>query len=143
MTRKKEGSYPLYTVRGYSVGFVAPPSSTGLEMDELSLYNRFRFAITYQEDPSAFEGVRITGFDVHPVSIEHQHDGEETITSSTKMSTCNKPGAQDVVKSALWWIFKIPPTQRINDVLLHLTQDLKCLVMSLINLHFKIKPIPT
>ena len=25
----------------------------------------------------------------------------------------------------------------------YLTQDLKCLVMSLINLHFKIKPIPT
>jgi protein mago nashi len=25
----------------------------------------------------------------------------------------------------------------------YLTQDLKCLVMSLINLHFKVKPIPT
>ena len=70
-------------------------------MDELYLYNHLRFTITYQEDPSAFEGVRITGFDVHPVSIENQHDGEEAITSSTKMSTCNKPGARGVVAKNL------------------------------------------
>ena len=99
LMRKKDLTH--YAVRGYPIGFVAPPSSTGLEMDELSLYNRFRFAITYQEDPSAFEGVRITGFDVHPVSIEHQHDGEESITPSTKMSTCNKPGAQGIIANNL------------------------------------------
>jgi protein mago nashi len=38
--------------------------------------------------------------------------------------------------------------QNSNDpegltIFYYLTQDLKCLVMSLINLHFKIKPIPT
>lgn len=82
-----------YAVRGYPLGFVAPPSSNGLDMDELHLYHLLRFTITYQEDPSAFEGVHITGFDVHPVSIEYQHDGEETNASSTTISTCNKPGA--------------------------------------------------
>ena len=90
-----------YAARGHPLGFVAPPSSTGLEMDELYLYNHLRFTITYQENPSAFEGVRITGFDVHPVAIEHQHDGEEAITSSTKISTCNKSGAQGVVTNNL------------------------------------------
>ena len=87
--------------RGYPLGFVAPPSSTGLDMDEFYLYNHLHFTITYQEDPSAFEGVRITGFAVHPISIKHQHAGEETITSSTKILTCNKPGAQGVANNHL------------------------------------------
>jgi len=87
-----------YAVRGYPVGFRAPPSYTGLKSDEFYLYNHLRFTITYREDSSAFSGVRITGFDVHPVSIEHQLDGSD-ITPTSKISTCNDVGAADVVNN--------------------------------------------
>jgi transmembrane 9 superfamily member 2/4 len=84
-----------YAVRGYPVGFKAPPSYTGLEEDEYYLYNHVKFTISYQEDPSLFEGIRITGFDVHPVSIKHElGDGE--ITAKSVISTCNGPDAEEV-----------------------------------------------
>jgi len=87
-----------YAVRGYPVGFRAPPSYTGLKSDEFYIYNHLRFTITYREDSSAFSGVRITGFDVHPVSIEHQLDGTD-ITPTSKISTCNQVGAADVANN--------------------------------------------
>ncbi|KAI2502586.1 Nonaspanin (TM9SF) [Fragilaria crotonensis] len=87
-----------YAVRGYPVGFKAPPSYTGLKNDEFYLYNHLRFTITYREDPSTFEGVRIIGFDVNPVSIQHDVQTDE-LTSSTKISTCNDEDAPDVVNN--------------------------------------------
>lgn len=80
-----------YAVRGYPVGFKAPPSYTGLKEDEYYLYNHARFTVTYQEDPTGFEGVRITGFDVHPVSIAHDDGGEGELTSSSVVPSCNGP----------------------------------------------------
>jgi len=77
-----------YAIRGYPVGFKAPPSYTGLKNDELYIFNHLRFTITYHEDPSQFEGIRITAFDVHPVSIEHKIDSDD-VTPSSIVSTCN------------------------------------------------------
>jgi transmembrane 9 superfamily protein 2/4 len=65
-----------YAVRGYPIGFKAPPSFTGLKEDEYYIYNHLRFTVFYREEPEEFEGVRIVGFDVHPVSIEHKLDGK-------------------------------------------------------------------
>jgi transmembrane 9 superfamily protein 2/4 len=62
-----------YAVRGYPIGFKAPPSYTGLDHDEYYLYNHLKFTINYQENPGV-GGVFITGFDVHPVSIQHKLD---------------------------------------------------------------------
>lgn len=84
-----------YAVRGYPVGFKAPPSYTGLKNDEYYLYNHLKFTITYLEDSASFAGLRITGFDVHPVSIEHTIEGD--ITPTTKVKTCNAEGAASVV----------------------------------------------
>jgi len=78
-----------YAVRGYPVGFKAPPSYTGLKEDEFYLYNHLKFTFTYREEPSEFEGVRITGFDVHPVSISHQF-GNEKIDLETNLEAANK-----------------------------------------------------
>lgn len=61
-----------YAVRGYPVGFKAPPSYTGLEHDEYYLYNHVKFTITVHEVEG---GYHITGFDVYPVSIEHDPEG--------------------------------------------------------------------
>jgi len=86
-----------YAVRGYPVGFKAPPSYTGLEEDEYYLYNHVKFTISYQEDPSAFEGVRITGFDVHPVSIKHDTSGiSGEVLATSEVSTCNGDGVTAV-----------------------------------------------
>mmetsp|Transcript_19580 Transcript_19580/g.40546 ORF Transcript_19580/g.40546 Transcript_19580/m.40546 type:complete len:719 (-) Transcript_19580:172-2328(-) len=68
-----------YAVRGYPVGFKAPPSYTGLKEDEFYLYNHLKFTVTYREEPEEFEGIRITGFDVHPVSIAHKKVSKDEV----------------------------------------------------------------
>eukprot|EP00571_Detonula_confervacea_P004023 CAMPEP_0172328526 /NCGR_PEP_ID=MMETSP1058-20130122/60391_1 /TAXON_ID=83371 /ORGANISM="Detonula confervacea, Strain CCMP 353" /LENGTH=726 /DNA_ID=CAMNT_0013045643 /DNA_START=99 /DNA_END=2279 /DNA_ORIENTATION=+ len=78
-----------YAVRGYPVGFKAPPSYTGLKEDEFYLYNHLKFTITYREEPSEFEGLRVTGFDVHPVSITHKF-GDEKVDLETNLEAANK-----------------------------------------------------
>lgn len=78
-----------YAVRGYPVGFKAPPSYTGLKEDEFYLYNHLKFTIVYRENPSEFTGVRITGFDVHPVSIEHTF-GDDKVDLETNLEAANK-----------------------------------------------------
>ena len=87
-----------YAVRGYPLGFKAPPAYTGLKNDEFYIYNHLRFSITYREDAANFDGVRVTGFDVHPVSMQHDVSNEQ-ISDTTKISTCNEPGATDVVNN--------------------------------------------
>ena len=76
-----------FAVRGYPLGFKAPAVSSD-KMPLLYLYNHLKFAITYHEDPSQFEGIRITGFDVHPVSITHS-SVNGPVTSSTQIDTCH------------------------------------------------------
>lgn len=82
-----------YAVRGYPVGFrvpqtVAEAAAKNKKADTF-LYNHLKFAITYHEDPSQFDGIRITGFDVHPVSITHEVPESGEVTDSTKLSTCS------------------------------------------------------
>ena len=85
-----------YAVRGYPLGFKAPPEYTGKAQDEYFLYNHLKFTIHYQKrDSSAStargggdgDGVLITGFDVYPVSIEHT---EETCPMSTTSASANR-----------------------------------------------------
>ncbi len=75
-----------YAARGYPIGFKAP-SSTGREGYEYYIYNHF--TVNYREDAS---GIRITGFDVHPVSFAHQID-----VDGTYFPTCDETGASEVV----------------------------------------------
>jgi transmembrane 9 superfamily member 2/4 len=66
-------------VRGYPVGFKAPPSYTGLTHTEYYLYNHLKFVITVhrlpRDDAETVETFHITGFEVIPVSMEHALDG--------------------------------------------------------------------
>jgi hypothetical protein len=79
-----------YAVRGYPVGFKAPPTYTGLKHDEYYLYNHLKFTINYQDtsssDTGGGGGVHITGFDVHPVSITLEPDTDQCVKSSLKSS---------------------------------------------------------
>jgi len=85
-----------YAVRGYPVGFraqsnkgVAPAGKRKGLMDNMNvfLYNHLKFAITFHRDSEMFNGVRITGFDVHPVSITHEIPNG-AVNDKTKLSTC-------------------------------------------------------
>jgi len=79
-----------YAVRGFPVGFKAPPSYTGLQHDEYYLYNHLKFTVTYQEQPED-GGIHVTGFDVHPVSIEHEIQANG-LSPTSEVGTCNVEG---------------------------------------------------
>jgi transmembrane 9 superfamily protein 2/4 len=80
-----------YAVRGYPIGFQAPPSFQALKTGEYYIFNHLKFVVTYHEDQSQFEGIRITGFDVHPVSVNHKipTDGSFVNEKSKSVETCN------------------------------------------------------
>ena len=80
-----------YAVRGYPIGFKAPPSpQQTAPKNDYFLYNHLKFQITYHEDPSQFDGVRITGFDVHPVSVKHELPANGgRVSSTSSLSTCS------------------------------------------------------
>jgi transmembrane 9 superfamily protein 2/4 len=85
-----------YAVRGYPVGFRTPPPTTpsgtraaAAAISDSFLYNHLKFYVTYHQDPSS-EGIRITAFDVHPVSINHEIPDTKSgpVTSATDLATC-------------------------------------------------------
>lgn len=80
-----------YAVRGYPVGFKAPPSYTQLKQDEYFLYNHIQFIVRYKDDEDTGM-TRIIGFDAHPVSIAHD------TTDENSAATCNeaKPPANNL-----------------------------------------------
>jgi transmembrane 9 superfamily protein 2/4 len=84
-----------YAVRGYPIGFKAPPSYTGLDEDEYYLYNHLKFIITYNNVEDSDDGVHVTGFDVHPISIAHDIP-ESGLTPASEIDTCNAEGAKPV-----------------------------------------------
>ncbi|KAG7366964.1 endomembrane protein 70-domain containing protein [Nitzschia inconspicua] len=90
LMRSKEMNY---AVRGYPIGFRAPIPANDRrrpkeQKPDIYLYNHLKFAITYHEDPQQFDGIRITGFDVHPVSISHDIPETGPVTPNTQLSTC-------------------------------------------------------
>jgi transmembrane 9 superfamily member 2/4 len=103
LMRSKEYNY---AVRGYPVGFRGPDAATEKrrnrpERADVYLYNHLKFAITYHEDPLQFNGVRITGFDVHPVSIKHDFPTEGVVTANTPISTCQGMEVENDAESFL------------------------------------------
>lgn len=85
-----------YSVRGYPVGFKAPPSFTGSNVDEYFLYNHLRFTISFHRDPEQYKGIRIVGFDVHPVSIKHTIP-DSGLKADTVLDTCNAESDEKVL----------------------------------------------
>jgi transmembrane 9 superfamily protein 2/4 len=98
LMRSKEMNY---AVRGYPIGFKAPPEYTGLPEDEFYLYNHLKFTISYNE--VAGDGIHITGFDVHPVSMNHTIP-KTGLTPSTEVATCNAEGAKFIVNDPLTYL---------------------------------------
>jgi transmembrane 9 superfamily protein 2/4 len=92
-----------YAVRGFPVGFRIPIRGHSGGFD-VFLYNHLKFAVTYHEDPSLFDGIRITGFDVHPVSIAHDISaGDSTVSDlmNTAYSTCSGMDVHNEVRTYL------------------------------------------
>jgi transmembrane 9 superfamily protein 2/4 len=74
-----------YAVRGFPIGFKATPIYTSLKHDEFYLYNHLKFTITYNQLDDG--DVHITGFDVFPISINHEIQKKSDDLSM--VSTCN------------------------------------------------------
>ena len=85
-----------YAVRGFPIGFAAPPSYTGLDEDEYYVYNHLKFIITYENISGSADKIHITGFDVYPISMAHEIP-ESGLTPATEIDTCNAEGAKPVV----------------------------------------------
>lgn len=81
-----------YAVRGYPIGFVSSAANKEGK-SEFFLYNHLKFTISYQEDSSSFEGVRITGFDVHPVSKLHSKG-----TCDGVSGVANEPASYQILR---------------------------------------------
>lgn len=96
-----------YAVRGYPIGFKAPPSYTGLPEDEYYLYNHLKFTVNYIDVDEG--GIHITGFDVHPVSMAHEIP-QTGLTPATEVSTCNAEGANPVVNDPASYLALKAPT---------------------------------
>jgi len=78
-----------YAVRGYPVGFKAPPSYTTLDKDEYFLYNHVKFILRYNEADN--NSIKVVGFDAHPVSIVHSgENGEKTCSHEISPSNALK-----------------------------------------------------
>lgn len=97
LMRSKEHNY---AVRGYPVGFKLPgvsgQSRSKNDRSDVYVYNHLKFTITYHENRDQFDGIRFTGFDVHPVSIAH--DSPSGPVNSLNLASCqgfnveNDPG---------------------------------------------------
>ncbi|VEU38490.1 unnamed protein product [Pseudo-nitzschia multistriata] len=94
-----------YAVRGYPIGFVSAAGGTVAKSKrnnaDVYLYNHLKFAITYRTGED-FDGIRITGFDVHPVSIAHDIPENKAVTeTASSLSTCKGMGVENDPSSYL------------------------------------------
>ena len=111
LMRSKEYNY---AVRGYPIGFVAPPGIEGLDAGDYYHFNHMKFTVTYHEDSTLFTGVRITGFDVHPISYQHPTNVAGELTEKNKIATCDgeKPVPNDPAQ-----YFKLKESSGIVNVI--------------------------
>lgn len=78
-----------YAVRGYPIGFQAPDHIEGLEGGAYYHFNHMKFTVTYHENTKQFNGARITGFDVHPISFQHTNGIAGELSEKTPIPTCD------------------------------------------------------
>jgi transmembrane 9 superfamily protein 2/4 len=80
--------------RGYPLGFVGSAERPGSTAGVAYLYNHLRFVIKFHREDS-FEGSRIVGFEVEPLSVKHQYKGPFT-TDISKLNLLTVPVGPDL-----------------------------------------------
>ncbi|CAM9739693.1 unnamed protein product [Chrysoparadoxa australica] len=83
------GSGKGFTPRGSFVGFAGPLGDPNVAPKHY-LYNHIRFVVKYSEDESAYEGVRVVGFEVEPFSIKHTWEKVPNGDTMGVLATCNE-----------------------------------------------------
>jgi transmembrane 9 superfamily protein 2/4 len=80
-----------FVSRGYPIGF----SEKKGKHSRHYLYNHVSIIIRYNENPEAFEGARIVGFEVVPYSIKHEYDSPQKDFNKalTPLKTCGQLAA--------------------------------------------------
>mmetsp|Transcript_8559 Transcript_8559/g.18799 ORF Transcript_8559/g.18799 Transcript_8559/m.18799 type:complete len:637 (+) Transcript_8559:178-2088(+) len=78
-----------FVSRGYPVGFMGTVS--GRKAPVHFLFNHVRIIVRFNENPEQFEGTRIVGFEVVPLSVKHEYAGEKgTFNKDTSvLTTCS------------------------------------------------------
>jgi len=103
-----------YAVRGYPVGFKIPPALSNKGNDLYYLYNHIKFTISYREDPDNFKGVRVVGFEAHPVSIAHEAKEEDA--EETKLGDLKTCGKDSVVHNNMETFFSIDAEDELSII---------------------------
>eukprot|EP00591_Stephanopyxis_turris_P018523 CAMPEP_0195533622 /NCGR_PEP_ID=MMETSP0794_2-20130614/40833_1 /TAXON_ID=515487 /ORGANISM="Stephanopyxis turris, Strain CCMP 815" /LENGTH=763 /DNA_ID=CAMNT_0040666213 /DNA_START=380 /DNA_END=2671 /DNA_ORIENTATION=- len=97
-------------IRGYPVGFKAPPDFKGPIVKgarpSYFLYNHVKFVISYRESPGEFDGIRIVGFEAKPISINHN-------VAKDHVNSCN---AFDPVVNKAQTLLPIRPNLGPTDI---------------------------
>jgi len=61
--------------RGYPLGFIGSSDRPGTSAHMAYVYNHLHFVIKFHTEPS-FDGGRLVGFEVEPLSVKHQYKGK-------------------------------------------------------------------
>jgi transmembrane 9 superfamily member 2/4 len=78
--------------KGFALGFTGNRELIdGSEDGVQYVHNHITMVIFYHQDLDSFEGFRVVGFEVNPVSVKHEVEGEY-IGSKTKLKTCDEQG---------------------------------------------------
>jgi len=70
-----EGQAPLKYEKGYALGMKGAKAADD-QPEPLYINNHLKFKILYHNEDDAAIGSRIVGFEVEPMSIKHEYDGE-------------------------------------------------------------------
>jgi transmembrane 9 superfamily protein 2/4 len=76
-----------YIERGFPLGYVEQVDGG---KDVHYLYNHVRIVVKYSENEEEFDGKRIVGFEVVPMSVKHTVEAAAVEGASPKLSTCKK-----------------------------------------------------
>ncbi|KAI3443636.1 hypothetical protein Pfo_000301 [Paulownia fortunei] len=93
--QRKDGSDRKIYERGFRVGFKGKFS--GSKNQRYFIYNHLNFKVKYHPDPDT-ETSRVVGFEVTPLSINHQY--KKWNENNTKLSTC-KPNSLTVLQPGI------------------------------------------
>jgi len=80
--------------RGYPLGFLGSNDRPGTAPKQPYIYNHLHFVVKFHTEPQ-FEGARLVGFEVEPLSVLHRYKGAFT-TDMSKLNLLSVPVGPDL-----------------------------------------------
>jgi len=114
-----------YYEDGFPVGLV--------QDSQYYLYNHIRFKINYHKNANSFDGARVVGFFVEPLSIKHTAKGDSVSCSGSAIQTIGKSGVVYWTYGVEWIRSNIPWASRWDVYLNSNAPDDKIHWFSIVN----------